>query len=111
MDCLNKMASMSQRIALSAILVLFGVTNAAAQDAGRYQAFPLTKPNDLGSSVFIIDTKTGDVWQWFQGRGVPKTTSGSGIRYEGAAVPGTPREMVARQGFGLPVIQHQPTGK
>jgi hypothetical protein len=105
-------AQASRRLALSAILILIGVTDAAAEDSGsgRYQAIPLTKPNDMGNTVFIIDTKTGDVWKWFEGTSSSQV-GGSGIRYEGAVVPGTPGEIVARQGFGLPLIQQRPAGK
>jgi hypothetical protein len=70
---------------------------------GRYQAIPLTKPNESSNSVLIIDTETGDVWKYFEGLA---PGPGSGIRYEGAAVPGDkPGETVARQGFDLPAIQ------
>lgn len=101
---------MPRRVALAVTLVLFGVTAAAAQAPGRYQAISLTKPNEIGNEVLIIDTKAGDIWKWFQG--ASGAQGGSGIVYEGAAVPGrTPGEIVAREGFGLPVIQRRPAGK
>jgi hypothetical protein len=93
------------------MLALFGCAITRAQPSGstpgqpgRYQAVPLTKPNESTSNtVLIIDTETGDVWKYFEGLA---PGPGSGIRYEGAAVPGDkPGEIVARQGFELPVIQ------
>ena len=95
------------------MLALFGCATARAQPSGstpgqpgRYQAIPLTKPNDTSNTVLIIDTETGDVWKYFEGLA---PGPGSGIRYEGAVVPGDkPGEMVARQGFELPVIQRPP---
>ena len=92
------------------MLVSFGCATIWAQPSssqpgqpGRYQAIPLTKPNESSNTVLIIDTETGDVWKYFEGLA---PGPGSGIRYEGAAVPGEkPGEMVARQGFELPVIQ------
>jgi hypothetical protein len=101
---------MSRHVALAAILLLFNVTEAAAQTPERYQAIPLTKSNEMGTEVLIIDLKTGDVWKWFEGSSGAQ--AGSGIRYEGAVVPGrTPGEIVARQGFGLPAMQQRPAGK
>jgi hypothetical protein len=97
---------------LAAILILFGVTEGVADDLpGRYQAMSLTKPNDTGGTVLIIDTKTGDIWKWFEGTS-GNGQGGSGIRYEGAVVPGvSPGEIVARQGFSLPMIHRQPSAK
>jgi hypothetical protein len=74
---------------------------------GRYQAIPLAQPG-RSTDVLIVDTVTGDVWKWFE-TAAAHGAVGSGIRYEGAAVPGAkPGEIVARWGFGQPVIQPPP---
>ena len=74
---------------------------------GRYQAVPLTEPGRT-TGVLIVDTATGDVWKWFE-TAAAHGAVGSGIRYEGAVVPGAkPGEIVARWGFGQPVVQPPP---
>lgn len=95
------------RLVLTVGLILSVVTDApAVEPSGRYQAIPLGETHTL-----IIDTQTGNVWKWFDGIGNNNSQGGSGIRYEGAAVPGDrPGEIIARQGFGLPAIQ-RPAGK
>jgi hypothetical protein len=87
------------------------VRGAPPEDFERYRVIPLTKANDIGNTVLIIDTQTGDLWKWFESSPPGNQVGGSGIRYEGAAVPGTPGEIVARTGFELPSIQRSPAGK
>lgn len=97
---------MNKRTVLAAVTacLIFGTAVANAQgagDVGRYQAIFLSKQDAL-----IIDTKTGNVWKWFEGASVSGAPGGSGLRYEGTAVPGkAPGEIVARNGFNYPTIQ------
>ena len=79
--------------------------------SGDIRQFRLTKQNESGNTVLIVDTKTGDIWKWFEGIS-GNNQGGSGIRDEGAAIPGgAPGEIVARQGFGVPTIQRPPNAR
>jgi hypothetical protein len=92
-------------VVLTLTLVCVTLSNAAAADPGRYRAIPVTRQGDTGATVLIIDTETGDVWQWSEGTN-GSNVPGTGIRYEGRVVPGDgPGDSVARQGFGLPPFQ------
>ena len=63
-----------------ALLVAVPLRLANAEDVGRYQMVPLPKaPNEFGDRVMILDTTTGDLWQWWEA-----TSTG---QYGGGDVP------------------------
>lgn len=103
---------MTMRLFLMTILFLMAVMQfAVAQDSlpqtpGRYQIIALPKtPTELGSTALLLDTATGNLWLWEQAPGFGKSAGGSGIFYQGKAVPGNvPGVPVARSGFGAPTI-------
>lgn len=60
-----------------------------ADDNGRYQMIPLPKSeNEMSSSVMILDTKEGNIWQWVSQPKVGQIPGGYYLRYQGKLKPG-----------------------
>jgi hypothetical protein len=83
---------------------LFGLLTvpAFAADVGRYQAIPLAKSTSLGGedAIMILDTQTGDFWEWFSAPGIGKNPPVTGITYMGKVTPGnSPGETTTIQRF------------
>ena len=63
-----------------------GVT---AKNNGRYQALALPHdPGTAGDKMMIVDTLTGDVWQWFDSPALSQYIGRSGVTYMGKLKPG-----------------------
>ena len=92
----------------AALLGAFTLTlmsfDALAEDGvGRYQAIAIPQPaNAIGSgSILLLDTRDGQVWQWWQSTAIGNIAAGSGITYLGKLIPGTaPGEIVQRFSYG-----------
>jgi hypothetical protein len=57
---------------------------------GRFQGFVLPKgSNDLGGDrMMVLDTATGDLWQWWDSPALNQSPAKSGITYMGRVAPG-----------------------
>jgi hypothetical protein len=71
---------------------------------GRYQAFSLPKnAEEIGTRLMVLDTSTGDLWQYFDSPGVGGKPAVSGITYLGKVnATLTPGETVTIQRFVSP---------
>jgi hypothetical protein len=73
--------------ALSAGLLASPVS--ADSPMGRFQGFVLPKgSNDLGGDrMMVLDTATGDLWQWWDSPALNQSPAKSGITYMGHGSP------------------------
>ena len=61
----------------------------AVRPTGRYQAIALPRdPGNAGDKMMIVDTFTGDVWQWFDSPALSQYIGRSGVTYMGKLKPG-----------------------
>jgi len=80
------------RIIFASFLILASIVShdAIAADGGRYQAIVLPKnPGDTFSTMMILDTTTGDLWQWMEAPGMGKISEYLGMTYMGKVTPGS----------------------
>lgn len=95
------------RIALAYGLLLAAILThpANAENIGRYQALALPKAaNELGDRIMILDTSTGDLWQWWDAPGLGQFPTKTGITYMGKVAPGSaPGETHSFQRFDAPL--------
>lgn len=58
---------------------------------GRYQGFILPKgSNEInGDRMMVLDTATGDLWQWWDSPALNQSAAKAGITYMGRVTPGT----------------------
>jgi hypothetical protein len=58
---------------------------------GRYQAVVLPKgsSSSLTDSVFVLDTRDGDLWEWEESASMGAYKGGVFLRYMGHLTPGT----------------------
>jgi hypothetical protein len=77
---------------------------ALANDIGRYQAIPLPKSeSEVGERIMILDTSTGDLWQWWDAPALANVPARSGVTYMGKVAPGSaPGETRSFQRFDKP---------
>ncbi|MGA2088088.1 MAG: hypothetical protein ABSG66_04130 [Stellaceae bacterium] len=84
---------------------LMTVSNVSvAADVGRYQAVPLSKvQGEFGDRIMILDTITGDLWQWWDAPAMGNDPGRSGITYMGHVKPSaTPGETTTFRRFDAP---------
>lgn len=75
---------------IAMVWVLAAPNEALADDIGRYQAVPLPRAeNQFGQAILILDTSSGDLWQWWQASPVGDSPGGEGITYIGRMKPGS----------------------
>jgi hypothetical protein len=75
------------------ILFTLAATPAIAQNTGRYQGVALPKaPNETGDHMMILDTVTGDLWQWSEAPAIGNSAGGESMTYMGRPDPGQPGE-------------------
>jgi hypothetical protein len=76
-------------LSVSVCLLATPATSSAA-DVGRYQAIPLPKvQNQLGDMIMILDTSTGDLWEWWVGPAIGDSKASEGVVYIGKMTPGS----------------------
>jgi hypothetical protein len=74
---------------LGLLLALASASTAAADEAGRYQAIPLSRPdNSLHTQALILDTRDGHLWLWNSQPGIGGQTQVESLIYEGQLRPG-----------------------
>jgi hypothetical protein len=83
---------MKQKLFLTVLFAL-AATPAIAADTGRYQAVALPKaPNETGDRMMILDTVTGDLWQWSEAPTNGNSAGGDSMTYMGRPDLGQPGE-------------------
>jgi hypothetical protein len=92
------------RLVMLALLIAVPLRLANADDVGRYQMVPIPKaPNEPGDRVMILDTTTGDLWQWWEAPRTGQYGGGDGLTYMGRVAPGSrPGETRTFRRFSLP---------
>jgi hypothetical protein len=71
------------------ILLVTSPAVAAGDDVGRYQAIALPRTESTSyTSVMILDTKEGHLWQWTSQPSIGQTPGGVYLRYLGKLKPG-----------------------
>lgn len=76
-----------------ALLSIILVTPVIAGDSviGRYKGFILPKGSSEigGDRMMVLDTTTGDLWQWWDSPALNQSPAKAGITYMGRVTPGT----------------------
>jgi hypothetical protein len=77
------------RSAVVVALLFWGmVSPTVAAETGRYQAVPLSKSaNEFGDRIMILDTATGELWQWWDAPALGNHPGRTGITYMGKVEP------------------------
>jgi hypothetical protein len=79
-------------VAIAALVSILVAVQARADPAaiGRYQAIALPRgADDLPNKIMILDTVTGDLWQWWERPSSPVDFGPAGITYMGRVAPGS----------------------
>ncbi len=62
--------------------------SAAAEEAGRYQGFPVSRSADGADKIMIIDTSTGDLWLISDSPAFAGYAAKTSMTYMGKVTPG-----------------------
>jgi hypothetical protein len=94
--------SLNSRVLVAMALLAFCGGTVEAQtpptaSSGRFQIVSLPKSaNSTIDQVVILDTATGDLWQWIEAPAIGNNSGFNGIKYLGRVTPGAkPGDIVA----------------
>jgi hypothetical protein len=74
---------------ISAALLVLGTKSASADEVGRYQILILPSKGSVSADrVMILDTKDGNLWEWWDQSAVGTVPASTGISYMGKLTPG-----------------------
>ncbi len=88
-----------RRVVLGLAVILLPTAAMADDSVGRYQAIAVPQPtNAVGSGqILLLDTRDGQVWEWWSSPTMGNVPGGAGITYMGKLTPGTkPGDIVQR---------------